>query len=177
MGIALLLKAFYWIGRPGLLKYGVNAVTAYGLSGLSQKSPPSPLYFLWYGGMGVLMIAAVSRLHALPKFAWYFRWASTVGRSSLLVFILQYYVYFTLLAALHLPRTILWPLYFAVTVAFLGVSANAWDRIGGNRWLTLKIWSSPRARTAPKPEDRLSDVPTRPLEHSVSGQHLPERSR
>lgn len=165
MGLALLLKVIYWLGRPGLLKLGVTAANAYVLTGLKQKSPPSLPYFLWYGGMGVLMIAAVSKLQGWPRLAWYFRWASTVGRNSLLVFMLQYFVYNTLLAALHPKRTAIWPVYFAISVVFLAAVARAWERRGGNRWLTLRIWSPPHTLAAETPQDQanvsLSSNPTR----------------
>lgn len=162
MGVALFLKSIYWMGRPGLLKLGVSATSAYTLTGLGQKSPPSLLYFLWYGGMGVLMIAAASKLQTWPRFAGYFRWASTVGRSSLLVFMLQYYVYFTLLAVLRLKHTPLWPLYFAISVVFLGAIARAWERSGGNRWLTLRIWSPPRTLAAENPQEQSSGATDHP---------------
>ncbi len=163
LALALLLKSIYWIGRPGLLKLGITAADAYTFTGLTQKAPPSLLYFLWYGGMGVLMIAAVFKLQDWPGFAEYSRWASTIGRNSLFVFMLQYFVYNTFLTALHPKHLALWPLYFAFSLVFLGVVARAWERIGGNRWLTLRLWArAPSLAAAEEPQASPSDSATYP---------------
>jgi uncharacterized membrane protein len=111
-----------------------------------QKVPPGPLYLLGYGGLAILLMAAVIRAEerriALPAL----RVAALVGRASLFVFVLQYYVNFALVPALHLPDTPWWPVFFAVSLAALYVATRVWMSFGLNRLITVG-YPFARART------------------------------
>jgi uncharacterized membrane protein len=102
-----------------------------------QKVPPGPLYLLGYGGLAMLMMAAVIRAEerriALPVL----RVAALVGRASLFVFVLQYYVNFALVPMLHLPDTPWWPLFFAGSLAALHAATRVWMLFGLNRLITV----------------------------------------
>ena len=74
-----------------------------------------------------------------------------LGRSSLVVFVSQYLVYYVGFFLLRLPMSPLWPLYFAGSVLInLGV-AWLWDTYAGNQYLTVgltRLVASRRARLA-----------------------------
>ena len=115
-------------------------LTLYHLTGVGQKSPPSIVYFMSYGGAAVLTIVVVAKLGDARWLAAPRRWAGILGRSSLFVFLLQYYVYFTVFYLLHLQSSVLWPLYFVASLAFLVATARAWEIAGLNRWMTIGSW-------------------------------------
>ena len=62
---------------------------------------------------------------------------ATIGQVSLFVFILQYYIYFSLLYSLHLRPGHYWPLYFLISVALIIMAALFWHRRGLNRFITV----------------------------------------
>jgi len=102
-----------------------------------QKLPPAPLYLLGYGGLALMMMGALmwAEEHALGMRA--LRAASLVGRASLFVFILQYYVNFVIAPLLHLPDTRWWPLFFAGSLAVIYMATTAWMAAGLNRLITV----------------------------------------
>jgi uncharacterized membrane protein len=104
-----------------------------------HKDPPAPDYLLFYGALGLLLLSAT--MHLLER--GYVRWltdrAIALGQTSFVVFMLQFYVYFTGLALIreHLPFRFAWPVYFAASVALIALIAFAWHRRGFNRYLTV----------------------------------------
>ena len=104
-----------------------------------QKFPPGPVYLGFFGGAGIMLLAAIleiDRLGALPRAMNKLR---EVGRASLFTFIAQYVLYVALMGRLHLPYTPLWPLLFLFSLIILERGAATWDRHNGNRFLTVGI--------------------------------------
>lgn len=109
------------------------------LLAIYQKFPPGPVYLGFFGGAGIMLLAAVleiDRLGALPRLMDKLR---EVGRASLFTFIAQYALYVALMGRLHLPYTPLWPLLFLISLVILSRGAATWDRYNGNRFLTVGL--------------------------------------
>jgi uncharacterized membrane protein len=102
-----------------------------------QKSPPSPVYFLAYGSMCYFMLFMLFRFRAWRVTRFYAKVSSILGRNSLFAFILQFYVYYTLLFYLDLPYSPFWPVYFVVSAVFIIGAAHLWERKRLNRFFTL----------------------------------------
>lgn len=104
-----------------------------------NKLPPSPAYLLLYGGLALLILAGTllveRRKIARPLFAW----ATLLGRTSLFVFILQFYVYYVLLFVLNLPYTPFWPLLFVASLAGITLLAKVWDDGARNRHFSVGL--------------------------------------
>jgi hypothetical protein len=127
-----------------------------------QKLPPAPLYLLGYGGLALLMMGALmwAEEHAVAKRL--LRSASLVGRTSLFVFVLQYYVNFVIVPVLRLPDSPWWPLYFAGSLGAIYLATTAWSRAGLNRLITVG-YPFTRVRSeqiAPGTQERPSELPT-----------------
>jgi len=103
------------------------------------KMPPSLVYFLFYGAIGLVLISASLRLASVPRMAHVVRGLSTIGQTSFVVFVIQFFVYFTVLRAVrpHLPLAWAWPLYFGLSIVATLAPALAWHRSGYNRFLTV----------------------------------------
>ena len=109
------------------------------LFALYQKFPPGPVYLGFFGGAGIMLLAAIleiDRLGALPRVMDKLR---QVGRASLFTFVAQYALYVTFMGRLHLPYTPLWPLLFLFSLVILARGAATWDRYNGNRFLTVGL--------------------------------------
>jgi hypothetical protein len=104
-----------------------------------SKLPPSPVYVLCFGGLGILCIWGVSSANHRGLAPWLVNRFATVGRCSLAVFTLQYYVYYLVLDNLPLPRSNVWPLVYLTSLALLLVFASWWDRKGFNRLLSVGL--------------------------------------
>ena len=162
VALGLLARA----ARPALLSVLGQPVAAWVLFATArwQKLPPGPAYAFLYGGLAFFLVAAGFWLcRAWPAAA---APITLVGRHSLVVFILQYVVYYDLVYSLRLPYTRLWPLLFAGTLLPLVAVAWAWERAGGQRWLTvgypgLKGWAS-RPRGLSSHATQSGPVPTPP---------------
>jgi len=103
------------------------------------KMPPSIVYFLFYGSAALVLISACLRLASDDRMAGLYRGLSTIGQTSFAVFVIQFFVYFTVLHALrpHLPFAWAWPVYFALSMVAIFVPALGWHRGGYNRFLTV----------------------------------------
>ena len=104
-----------------------------------KKLPPSPAYLLFYGGLGLVMVAGTLIAERRKLLQPLFKWAALLGRASLLVFILQFYVYYGLLLSLNLPYTPFWPLVFVASLAGITGLAKVWDDGANNRYLTVGL--------------------------------------
>ena len=82
-----------------------------------QKLPPGPDYLLLYLGVGLLLVSAC--LWVEQSEAGALRLFTLLGRNSLFVFVVQYFIFYTLIFSLHLPYTKLWPLLFIVSFSAL----------------------------------------------------------
>jgi uncharacterized membrane protein len=120
-----------------------------------QKYPPSPAFLLACGGGGLGATALMAWLEQRRLFPAVLAGFATVGRSSLVVFVVQYFVYYVVVYSLPLPATHLWPIVLAVSMAFIFAVAVWWDRRIGNEYLTVGLPYLARARAQ-------SPAPTRP---------------
>jgi hypothetical protein len=66
-------------------------------------------------------------------------WIAVIGRASLFVFVLQYFLFWTLpdLLGIHPGRFA--AVFFIGNVLLIRVLAGIWGRLRGNRWMTLGI--------------------------------------
>jgi uncharacterized membrane protein len=104
-----------------------------------QKLPPSPGYFAFYGGMGLLVLRGLIELEHANTGRILLKVASIVGQTSLFAFFVQSYLYFTILDALSPSQTPFWPLYFLGSFALLCVACMMWHERGWNRLFTVKL--------------------------------------
>lgn len=104
-----------------------------------SKLPPSPVYVALYGAIGCAVLGLFLAVEDAPAFGRVRRHLEVMGRNSLILFIAQYGIYFTVLVLIPLPNTPWWPLPFALSAAALLLLAHLWDRSGWNRALILHI--------------------------------------
>jgi len=79
------------------------------------KLPPGPVYFLFYSGSAFVLLWSLMRFQHLGPVEKYSSIVEVLGRNSLFVFIVQYFVYFTLFALVAFGPKILWPVYFVLS--------------------------------------------------------------
>jgi len=151
----LAAKTAYLLARPvawhALADMPRPWYVLYNLTNLFDKYPPGPAYLLFYGGLGAMligccMLAVEWNLFPLARNA-----AATVGRASLIVFVLSYYVLYRGVTRFPLKHTAILPVLFIASAALLWAVAWAWNRWAGNRFLTVglrKAVTDRRARTA-----------------------------
>lgn len=101
------------------------------------KSPPSIIYFLFYGGIGLFVIGFLLYFEQRKWLSFHLKMTATIGRSSLFIFIAQYYFYYTILYAMHLHYSQVWPIYFLFSLFCIFWLARIWDSMKLNRFLTL----------------------------------------
>jgi uncharacterized membrane protein len=104
-----------------------------------QKFPPGPVYLCFFGGAGMLLVAAVLEAGHIGIAPWLVNELRQLGQASFFVYVVQFYVYGVVLHALRLPYTPFWPLIFLFTIAMLTLVATAWNWKEGNRFLTIGI--------------------------------------
>lgn len=109
-----------------------------------RKIPPSPGYLVFFTGVALLMFGLLTYLRRAERARWLLEWLATIGQVSLFVFVLQYFVFWTLPDILGLKPAGYFPLLFVGQVALLWFMARWWGRIGGNRWMRIGL----RSRTA-----------------------------
>jgi hypothetical protein len=106
------------------------------------KLPPSPVYLLAYGAAGLAMMAVISVAIERRWLAWPTARLAEVGQSSLIVFVVQSFLYYVV-ELLWLPPRHAWPLMFLASLVVVHVTARAWLASGGNRLLAFRIpWAS-----------------------------------
>jgi hypothetical protein len=115
-----------------------------------QKQPPSLVYFLFYGSIG---LGLVSMWLLLERRGWAPRArarAVALGQASLFVLVMQWYLYFPILAAVRgaLPYATAWPAYFIASVLVIILPALLWRRRGYDRFVTVgyRAWYERRAQ-------------------------------
>jgi hypothetical protein len=108
---------------------------------VTTKTPPSPIYVTFYCGMGLLLLGAAfwlaQRGHAMGKAL--LGWLAVIGRASLFVFVLQYFLFWTLPDLLGVTPNALCFMVFFGNVLLMYWAAMFWGRIRGNRYLTFGI--------------------------------------
>jgi uncharacterized membrane protein len=107
-----------------------------------SKLPPGPAYLLFYGGCGLLLTAwcLIAQLRVLMRPV--INWASTLGRASLMCFIVQSWILKLVPAVLQFENSTsiaFWTAYLFLALAVIHWLASKWDAIGANRFLTLGL--------------------------------------
>jgi len=135
LGAVLIVAARRLSGHPAL------GAVARQLASPFVKLPPSPVYLLAYGAAGLAMMAVISVGIERQWLTWLTARLADVGQSSLIVFVVQSYLYYVV-ELLWLPPRHAWPLTFVASLVVVHVTARAWLASGGNRLLDRRI---PRA--------------------------------
>lgn len=104
-----------------------------------QKMPPSPGYFAFYGSIGLFLLRVCIELEQRSIGAKFIEVAGIMGQTSLFAFLIQDYLYFTLLDFIPLPRTAFWPLYFFSSYALVYMACMLWHQKGYNRFFTVGL--------------------------------------
>jgi len=107
------------------------------LTGPRHKLPPSPAYFLSYSAIGLAIMWVLLEAERRGWFTRSLAVLALLGQSSLFVFVLQYYVFYTVIFLLPLPYTPLWPLILAAAAGLITLLAHLWLRQGYNRFITV----------------------------------------
>ncbi len=104
---------------------------------VQSKFPPSPAYLLWFGGIGLVLIAL---MYADIQAGWHTllsRVTRPMGRSSLVLFIASDYLFHVPFIFWH-PRGLGWWFpAFVMTLLPLYWIATIWAGANGNRFLTV----------------------------------------
>jgi uncharacterized membrane protein len=116
------------------------------LASMGCKRPPGPVYLLFHGGAGLLLLAAMMTVDRLGRLDAWLRFTTRMGRTSFFLFVVQFFVFNAFFFRARLPMSPVWPLYFAATVVLVGLASWWWDAGGYNRFMTMRIL---RGQTAP----------------------------
>lgn len=135
-----------------------------------QKFPPGPIYLCFFGGAGMLLVAAVLEAAHSGFAPWLLNQLRQLGQASFFVYVIQFYVYGVVLHALRLPYTPFWPLIFLFTIALLVLVATPWNWKEGNRFLTVGIGA-----LFDRADRRRRDIRGRPI--AVDGQPPEDTAR
>ena len=112
---------------------------------LLSKRPPGPGYLLLYGGLGLLMLSAFLRGQPAWLMNPIIRVTSTIGRASLMCFILQDWLLFLVPWAFGFDdatSVTFWFAYLAASLAALYAASRWWGSVDGNRFLTVGLQES-----------------------------------
>jgi len=130
------------------------------LASIFQKLPPGPMYLLAFGGIGLMITAGAIWIDARGIAPRALAALALIGKSSLFVFAFQYYLYFVLLRALHLPSIRWWPAYYTVSMTIVYAASRVWMRYDLNRYLTVGYarWRASRALAIRQLSDALAQL-------------------
>jgi hypothetical protein len=108
---------------------------------VTAKTPPSPAYLMFFSGTGLILMALAFWLAQRKRAAGnaFLEWFAVIGRASLFVFVLQYFLYWTLPDLLGIEPNALCLVFFVGNVLLMHAAARGWARIHGNRHLTFGI--------------------------------------
>ena len=113
------------------------------------KWPPAPGYLLFYGGLGVSVLALCLLAEQRQTVMRMRTFAAVLGQNSLVMFVIQAAVYYTVLHLVrpYLPAVSAWPLYMALSIGIVIAPALVWHRFGYRRFLTVgyRLWRDTRA--------------------------------
>jgi len=137
IGFALMATGAAFVAVRRVLRVVVPGFVAghgnLSLWSVAQKFPPGPVYLLFFGGAGLMLISRAFALSRDSSLGYLTRPLATLGRASFFVFVLQGYLYYLALPPLHLPHPYLWGGYYMVTILLLMGAAGLWDHLDGNR--------------------------------------------
>jgi uncharacterized membrane protein len=108
---------------------------------ISQKTPPGPIYALFYGGIGLMGLSLLLRYGSDHWLQPYFNFAKVLGQVSFFAFMAQYFVFVFLLNVLRPAVSPFWPLWFVAVTVPICWGAMLWHRKGWNRFLSFRyLW-------------------------------------
>lgn len=137
--------------KPTLLKGIDEPALAIGQLTLDPRSkmPPSPAYLMFYGGGGLIIAALCLFCRPAVLLRPIVTWASTLGRASLMCFVVQDWLLVLLPALLglaYIESIPFWTAYLLVALFAVHALAARWDRARANRFLTVGLKQSYAAR-------------------------------
>jgi len=106
---------------------------------VGQKWPPAPLYLMFYGGVGLLLMSGCL---AAEKRQWcrrMFSGAAICGEASLFVFLAHFYLYYLGLYRLGPGGPASGLVYFILSTTALVVAAHVWQGQALNRIFTVRF--------------------------------------
>jgi uncharacterized membrane protein len=109
------------------------------LTAAAQKLPPGPVYLGLEGGMGLGLLALFAHLDRTDRFTALGRGTAVVGRSSLLGFVVQYFVYYSAVTLIRPLPSRWWPAWLALSMALVVCATVVWDRWQLNRIFTVGL--------------------------------------
>lgn len=123
-----------------------------------QKYPPGLTYMCFYGGAGLMLVAAVLETARRGMQRSLLNPLRQIGQASFFSFVIQFPLYNVLLPRLHLPYTHAWPLLFVLSLALLAPAAAAWNSVEGNRFLSVGIGPLLERRARQRRERREASI-------------------
>lgn len=111
----------------------------------TQKDPPGLVYFLFYGGVGMIMLAVLNKLVESQLFGVVLHNLEIIGKTSLFAFVLQYFMYFSVVVWINPPYWKIWPLFFILTMFINIILIRLWDKKELNKYITvlnLSVWKN-----------------------------------
>ncbi len=134
-GIELLA---WWLGAL----HGPRTVAS-AIIWVGQKSPPAPLYLMFYCGAGLLLLCGCLVAETRQWFRSVFRSAVVCGEASLFVYFAHFYLFWLGRHMLARGGVTLGFAYFALSTATLVMGAHIWQRWALNRVFTVRYRSAP----------------------------------
>lgn len=107
------------------------------------KRPPSPNYVLTYGAIALALAALLTHVMEHGRMTWLTARLEELGRASVWVFVVQFYVYYVLLVLWPMRFPAYWPLYFLGSLLVISAAARVWLALGGNRLIRIPGWPTP----------------------------------
>jgi hypothetical protein len=105
------------------------------------KFPPSPVYVCFFGGLGIILLSACLEAENRGLIAQVIRYAASLGQTSLVMFVTQFYLFYTVLYLLRprLPLAGAWPVYLLLSIMIVVQIARIWHRRGYRKYLTVGL--------------------------------------
>jgi uncharacterized membrane protein len=109
----------------------------------TQKNPPGLVYFMFYSGAGLILLAILNYIAVYELFKVIIMNLEIIGKASLFSFILQYFIYFSVLVWINPPYMKIWPILFILSMFINIVLIKFWYKEGLNKYLTIlniSVW-------------------------------------
>jgi hypothetical protein len=121
----------------GVIDFSSNNIDIRYLMCAACKSPPSPGFFIFYGAISLALLFILFKFSSIYLTKLFLKYVSLLGRNSFFVFVVQYFVY-SIVKALRLKTTLLWPIYFIISLSLISTMAFIWEKKGFNRLISMK---------------------------------------
>jgi Heparan-alpha-glucosaminide N-acetyltransferase, catalytic len=115
-----------------------------------SKWPPSPAYLLFYGGAGLLMACMLLEMERRHIGRPIVAATALLGRASLMCFVVQDWLLLLLPVLLgfdQLDSLVFWFAYLAAVLGVLFFLSWRWDKVRGNRFLSIGLRHLGQARS------------------------------